>query len=105
IELLQCPQVRASGSEVTRGYEPTRTDLSLEAQVPLGNQGVLRVVIDRRYNRIERPRGILRPILSKRHRERIASRIVSPRIIQVHTRNDIPLAGRRCIAQADLEER
>ena len=95
----------ALASEVTRRYEPVTTELLLHAEVPLRDHCILRVVIDSGHDCVERPGRVPVPVFSKRGWERFAAGIGCPRIVEVHTIDDLALAGRRRIAEPDLEER
>src|SRR5437870_3906721 len=88
-------------AKISGGYEPIGADLSLDAEVPLINVHVRRVIVDSRHGRISRPSRIIGPKpTSVGQRKWISSGLIRPRILEIHVVPDESGEERRSIAEA-----
>ena len=92
-------------SKISGGYEPIGADLSLDAEVPLINVHVRRVIVHSGHRRISRPSRVVRPKPSSvGQRKWISSGFIRPRILEIHIVSDESGKERRSIAEALQEQ-
>ena len=84
IDGLRAPQMAGFVSEVRHRCQPIRTDLPLDAEVPVGNHRVRTVIVHRRDDAGKRERHVAPDVAAVIDREWIAARIRCPRIVELH---------------------
>src|SRR5262249_37532878 len=84
IDRTRRPHMSGRVAEIARRYKPVRTDLSLNAEVPLSDPHIRTVIIRRREAAELQPGNIARQILAARYWKRISTRIAVPGFIEIH---------------------